>query len=160
MTAKKDKRRYNKTSQKPSYQHWTTQPHSRKWVLRAGKRNRDIPAPSVRSPTWANSQSICTQDPDTIPICLLTLLSKLLSKIYIMFSFPNLRLNSQCLVGKDVLWTTEELPLSNQTCPCQSLLSVAVLFKGPKGITDKWKQLPLYLGFHGNFSTKPVTHSC
>lgn len=64
MTAKWNKTRYHKTRQNPSYWDWTKQPNRRKWVPRAGKRIRNIHAPTTRNPTKdpAKNKTIGSED--------------------------------------------------------------------------------------------------
>lgn len=50
-TAKQNKTRYKKTSQKCSYQGWKRQHNRRERIQRAGKGVSDLPAPTARSPT-------------------------------------------------------------------------------------------------------------
>ena len=46
-----NKMKYNKGKQKLTYQSWTKQPNRKKGVPRAGKRVRDTPSNTFRSPT-------------------------------------------------------------------------------------------------------------
>lgn len=59
--------RCSTTRHKPSYRGWMRQPRRRKRALRAGKRVRDSPTPTVRSGTKTPGQTttVCVQRPTT-----------------------------------------------------------------------------------------------
>ena len=64
ISAEHDITKYNKPRSKPPHQGWARQPSRRKRVPRAGRRVRDTPTPTVRSPTktQANKLNMYAED--------------------------------------------------------------------------------------------------
>ena len=64
---KHDKRKYNKSRQKPSQRGWTRQTNEKRRVPKAGKRVKNTPASTVRSPT-KHSRLLSYILPGTAPL--------------------------------------------------------------------------------------------